>query len=191
MAWNEVGPPPNNTSTPFQPQNHNSPLEPQKNQLGPNDIVIQHLQQQALNQTQLYNMLGSILSSQQNLQWETVSLMNEMSKRHENEQFIRDILIFDGKKHYSSMTKGLFSHWTELILISSQAFTRSLTLAFSSVRENGYLNTKLELCWKMLLIYKIILFNFIWFYLILFDIIAVIVIYGFIIGSLLELNQLL
>ena len=41
-------------------------------------------------------MLGSILSSQQNLQSETVSVMNEMSKRHENEQYIRDIQIFDG-----------------------------------------------------------------------------------------------
>ena len=42
-------------------------------------------------------MLGSILSSQQNLQWETVSVMNKMSERHENEQCIRDTQIFDGK----------------------------------------------------------------------------------------------
>ena len=42
-------------------------------------------------------MLGSILSSIQNLQQETVSLMDEMSKRHENKQFIRDIQIFDSK----------------------------------------------------------------------------------------------
>ena len=65
--------PPNNASTPFLPHN------------------------QALNQSQLNNTLGSILSSQQNLQQETVSVMNEMSKRHDNEQFIGDIQIFDGK----------------------------------------------------------------------------------------------
>ena len=40
------------------------------------------------------------MSSQQNLQWETVSVMNEMSKRHENEQFIRDIQTFYGKKYW-------------------------------------------------------------------------------------------
>ena len=84
-------------STPFQPQSHNHPLTPQQNQLGPSDIVVQHLQQQALNQTQLNDTLCSILSSQQNLHCETVSMMNEMSKRHENEQFIRDIQIFNGK----------------------------------------------------------------------------------------------
>ena len=60
--------PPNNTSTQFQPPNHNSTFAPQQNQLGPNDIVIQHLQQQAFNQTQLNDILGSILSSQQNFQ---------------------------------------------------------------------------------------------------------------------------
>ena len=37
------------------------------------------------------------MSSQQNLQQETDFMMNEMSKRHENKQFIRDIKIFDGK----------------------------------------------------------------------------------------------
>ena len=63
-AQNEVYPPPNNTSTPFQPQNHNPSLALQQNQLGPNDIVIQHLQQQALNQMPLNDMLCSILSSQ-------------------------------------------------------------------------------------------------------------------------------
>ena len=67
-AQNEVYLPSNNTSTPFQPQNHNPPLAPQQNQLEPNNIVIQHLQQQALNQTQLNDTLGSILSSQQHLQ---------------------------------------------------------------------------------------------------------------------------
>ena len=55
-------------STQFQPQSHNPPLTPQQNQLGPHDIAVQHLQQQALNQTQLNDMLSSILSSQQNLQ---------------------------------------------------------------------------------------------------------------------------
>ena len=43
------------------------------------------------------SMLGSILSSHQHLQQETVSLMNEISKRHEKEQFIRDTQIFDSK----------------------------------------------------------------------------------------------
>ena len=69
----------------------------QQNQLGPSDVVVQHLKHQALNQTQLNDALGSILSGQQNLQQETVSVMNEMSKRQENEQFIRDIQIFDGQ----------------------------------------------------------------------------------------------
>ena len=55
------------------------------------------MQQQALNQTQLNDILGSILSSQQNLQQGKVSRMDEMSKRHENEHFIRDIQIADGK----------------------------------------------------------------------------------------------
>ena len=40
----------------------------QKNQIGCNNIVVQHLQQQALNQTQLNDTLGPILNSQQNLQ---------------------------------------------------------------------------------------------------------------------------
>ena len=75
-----------------------------------------------------------------------------------------------------SMTQGLFSHWTELILISSQAFARSCTLAFSSVTENVHLNTKLELCWKMLLFIKLFHLILFLFYLILFDIIVVIVI---------------
>ena len=65
--------------------------------IDPSDVVVQHLQQQALNQSQLNNTLSSILSSHQNVQQETVSVMNEMSKRHENEHFIRDIQIFDGK----------------------------------------------------------------------------------------------
>ena len=65
---NEVSFPPNNTSTPFQSKNHNSMLTQQLSQFVPNDVVIQHLQQQALNQTQLNDILGSILSSQQNIQ---------------------------------------------------------------------------------------------------------------------------
>ena len=56
--------------------------------------MFQHLQQQALNQTQLNDTLVSVLSSQQHLQQETVSLMNEMSMRHVNEQFIRQIQFF-------------------------------------------------------------------------------------------------
>ena len=69
----------------------------QQNQLGLSNVVVWHLQQQALNQSQLNDTLGSILSSQQNVQWETVSVMNEISKGHESEQFIRDIQIFYGK----------------------------------------------------------------------------------------------
>ena len=48
---NEVYIPPNNTSTHFQPQNHNPILVQQQNQVEPNDVVAQHLQQQALNQS--------------------------------------------------------------------------------------------------------------------------------------------
>ena len=65
---NEVYLQPNNTSTPFQPQNHKPMLLQQQNQVGPSDTVVQHLQQEALNQSELNNMLGFILSSQQNLQ---------------------------------------------------------------------------------------------------------------------------
>ena len=72
--------------SPFQPQNQYPILVQQQNQLDPSDVVVQHLQQQALNQSQINDTLGSILSSQQNLQQETVSVMNEMSKRHENKQ---------------------------------------------------------------------------------------------------------
>ena len=43
-------------------------LAQQQNQLGSNDVVIQHLQQKTLNQSQLNDTLGSILSSHQNLQ---------------------------------------------------------------------------------------------------------------------------
>ena len=62
---NDMHLPPNNTSTPFQPQNQNPILVQQQTQLGLSDVVVQHLQQQALNQSQLNNTLGSTLSSQQ------------------------------------------------------------------------------------------------------------------------------
>ena len=60
--------PPNNISTLFQSHNQNAILVQQEAQLYSSDVVVQHLQQQALNQSQLNNTLGSILSSQQNLQ---------------------------------------------------------------------------------------------------------------------------
>ena len=60
--------PPNNTSTPFQLHNQDSILVQQQDQSDPSDVVVQHLQQQALNQSQLNDSLHSILSSQQNLQ---------------------------------------------------------------------------------------------------------------------------
>ena len=51
----------------------------------------------------IWHWMGKLLSSQQNLQPETVSVMNEMSKRHENEQFTRDIQIFN-RKIFTSMS---------------------------------------------------------------------------------------
>ena len=42
-------------------------------------------------------MKGLILNNQQSLQRETITMMNEMSKRHKNEQFIHDIQIFNKK----------------------------------------------------------------------------------------------
>ena len=56
-----------------------------------NDVLTQHLQQQMLNQSQLNDTLGSILNNQHLLQRETISMMNEMLKRHENKEFIPDI----------------------------------------------------------------------------------------------------
>ena len=50
--------PPNNTSTQFQPQNHNPMLVQKQKELGPHDVVVQHLQQQALNQSQMNDTLG-------------------------------------------------------------------------------------------------------------------------------------
>ena len=75
-VWNDMFLQPNNASTPFQTHNQNPTLVQQQAQLDPSDTVVQHLQQQALNQSQLNDTLGSILSSQQNLQWEMVSVMN-------------------------------------------------------------------------------------------------------------------
>ena len=92
--------PPINTSTPFQPHNQNPILVQQQAQSDPSDVVAQHLQQHTLNQSQLHDTLSSIFSCLQNLWQEMVSVMNEMSKRHENGQFIRDIHIFDNKNIY-------------------------------------------------------------------------------------------
>ena len=50
---NDMYLPLNHASTPFQPQNQNSILDQQQKQLDPSDLVVQHLQQQALNQSQL------------------------------------------------------------------------------------------------------------------------------------------
>ena len=41
--------------------------------------------------------LGLTLNNQQSLQREAISMMKEMSKRHEKEQFICDIQMFNGK----------------------------------------------------------------------------------------------
>ena len=62
-------------------------------------MVTQHLHHQTLNQSQikLNDTLGSILNNQQSLQGEAIAMMNEMSKRHEHEQFICDIQMFSGK----------------------------------------------------------------------------------------------
>ena len=60
-------------------------------------MVTQHLHQQMLNQSLLNDTLGSMLNNQQSLQRETISMMNEMSKRLENEQFIHNIQMFNGK----------------------------------------------------------------------------------------------
>ena len=73
---------------PFLQQSKNGPLT---------GVVTQHLQQQTLNQLQLNDTLCSILNNQQSLQKETISIMNEMLKRHESEQFIHDIPMFNGK----------------------------------------------------------------------------------------------
>ena len=71
-------------------------------------------------------------------------------------------------------TRSTFS--LNRIILYSQAFARSPTLAFSSVRENVNLNTKLEMCWKILLFIKLFYLILFLFYLILSDIIDVIVI---------------
>ena len=65
-------------------QTEQQPPLQQSEDSGQNDVVTQHLHQQMLNQSQLYNTLGSILNSKQSLQRETISILNEMSKRHES-----------------------------------------------------------------------------------------------------------
>ena len=92
---------PHITSTPVHiPYMHQNQLQPSLQQSKgstPNDAVTQHLQPQMLNQSQLNYTLGSILNYQQSLQRETISMMNEMSKRHENKEFICNIQMFSGK----------------------------------------------------------------------------------------------
>ena len=89
------------TSTPGQiPNLHQNQLQPslqQSKDSTPTDVVTQHLQQQTLNQPQMNDKLDSILNNQQSLQRETISMMNEMSKRHKTEQFIHNIQMFNGK----------------------------------------------------------------------------------------------
>ena len=79
---------PHITSTPGQiPFLHQNQMQPslQQSKDGPlTDAVAQNLQQQTLNQSQLNDTLGSILNNQQSLQRETISMMNDMLKRHEN-----------------------------------------------------------------------------------------------------------
>ena len=75
----------------------NSSFPQQSNDNVQNDVVTQHLHQQMLNQSQLNDTLGSILNNQQSLQRDTISMMNKMSKRHENEQFIHYMQMFNGK----------------------------------------------------------------------------------------------
>ena len=55
-------------------------------------------------------------------------------------------------------TRSVFS-MNRINFISTQAFTRSPTLASSGVRENVYPTNKLELCWKIL--FLIIFYSFI------------------------------
>ena len=51
-------------------------------------------------------------------------------------------------------TRSVFS-MSRINLISTQAFTRSSTLASSGVRENVLPNNKLELCWKILFLIEL------------------------------------
>ena len=50
-------------------------------------------------------------------------------------------------------TRSVFS-MNRINLISTQAFTRSSTLASSGVRENVHPNNKLEMSWKILFLIK-------------------------------------
>ena len=52
---------------------------------------------------------------------------------------------------YIYLTQGQCSHQTEQIFLQvPQAFARPSTMASLGVRENVYLNTNFELCWKIL-----------------------------------------
>ena len=79
---------PHSTSTPGQTpvlqQNHVQSSLQQSKDNPPTDLVVQYLQQQTLNESQLNNILHSILNNQQSLQRETISMKNEMWERHEN-----------------------------------------------------------------------------------------------------------
>ena len=87
-SWSDTILAPNATADPSHQQSKES---------SQNDVETQQLHQQMLNQSQLNDTLGSNLNSQQSLQRESMSMMNEMSKRHENEQFICDFQMFNGK----------------------------------------------------------------------------------------------
>ena len=98
---NQECPQPHITSTPGQiPYLHQTQQQPtlqQSKDSARNNVVTQHLHQQMLNQSQLNDTLGSILNNWQSLQRETLSMINEMSKRYENEQFAHYIQMFNGK----------------------------------------------------------------------------------------------
>ena len=83
-SWSDTIPASKSTEAPLQ----------QSKDGAQNDVVTLHLHQQMLNQSQLNDTLGSVLNNQQSLQRETISMMNIMSKRHENEQFIHEVQMF-------------------------------------------------------------------------------------------------
>ena len=118
QCWSDIIPASNSKAAPLQPLKDSTQ----------NDVVTQHLHQQMLNQSQLNDTLGSILNNQQSLQREAISLMNEMSKRHENEQFLYDIQMF-------SVKNKDFYEWIaeiELVSILTGKPEYILTLAKSS-----------------------------------------------------------
>ena len=61
------------------------------------------------------------------------------------------IYIFDTRSEFSLNRTIIFS--------VPQAFTRSSTMTSSGVRGNVHLNTKLELCWKILIFMKWLIFS--------------------------------